>query len=61
MLDPDLFVLCEHDQEPHECPICGGQEPENPVFDPQQWVDRYRATTRESAEFPDELAGVPFS
>jgi len=63
MLDPDLFVLCEHDREPDECPICGALEHEHshPGFDPIVWVERYRATLHETADFPDELVGVPLN
>ncbi len=64
MLDPDQLVLCEHDREPRECPLCGGgplDEPFEAVFDPRVWVERHLAGARDADEFPDELAGVPFS
>lgn len=60
MLDPDLIVLCEHEREPDECPICGGDEPEHPVFDPHVWLKRHRAETAD-VDVPEELAGVPLS
>jgi hypothetical protein len=59
MLDRREIVLCDHDREPRKCPICGGQKPEHRVFDPNMWVERYRAASRETAAIPDELAGMP--
>ena len=61
MFDPDRFVLCDHDREPDECPICGGEKPGRPVFDPHVWLERYRAASRETAAFPEELTGVPLN
>jgi hypothetical protein len=60
MLDPELLVLCEHDAEPDECPICGRDETESSFFDPHAWVEAYAATSREPPDVPVELAGVPF-
>jgi hypothetical protein len=61
MLDRDQIVLCRHDREPRKCPICGGEKPGHPVFDPNVWVERYRAASRTTADFPDELAGLPLN
>ena len=61
MLDRPQIVLCDHAREPQECPICGGEKPEHPVFDPHMWVERYRAASRETTDIPRELAGVPLN
>jgi len=61
MVDSDPFGLCDHDREPRECPICGGEKPEHPVFDPHMWVEKYRAASRETTDIPRELAGVPLN
>jgi len=60
MLEPDQLVLCEHDREPEECPICGRVETEELSFDPQAWVAAYVASSRRPFEVPPELSGVPF-
>jgi len=60
MLEPDQLVLCEHDREPHECPICGRDEEDRPIFDPHAWVAAYVATSRQPLDVPPELSGVPF-
>lgn len=61
MIDPDLLVLCEHELEPEECPICGRHDAEPPLFDPVAWVAEYAASAREHPEVPPELHGVPFA
>lgn len=61
MLDREQIVLCRHDREPRECPICRIEKLEHPVFDPNMWVERYRAASRETVEIPGELAGMPLN
>ena len=61
MFDRDQIVLCDHDREPRKCPICGGEKPEHHVFDPNMWVERYCATSRETTDIPRELAGMPLN
>ena len=61
MFDRDQIVLCDHDREPRKCPICGGEKPEHHVFDPNMWVERYRAASRETTDIPRELAGMPLN
>lgn len=61
MVDPATFVFCEHDLDPDECPTCGDESHEPPVLDPHAWIERLSGSTREPAELPDPLIGVPFS
>lgn len=59
MLDPSLLLLCEHDREPGECPICREDEPERSIFDLYAWAEAYAATARTTDEVPPVLVGVP--
>jgi hypothetical protein len=59
MLDPDQLVLCEHEFEVGECPICAGAVPDDATFDPHAWVEAYAATARPQLEVPADLVGVP--
>jgi len=59
MLDPDLLVLCEHDHEPGECPICNEDESDHSIFDPYAWAEAYVATARTAEPVPSELVGAP--
>ena len=59
MLDPDLLLLCEHDREPGECPICGDAEAETSIFDPYAWAEAYATTARTVDEVAPELVGAP--
>ncbi len=61
MLYREQIVLCPHDREPRECPICRAEKLEHPVFDPNIWVERYRAASRETVDIPGELAGMPLN
>lgn len=61
MVVSDNIVFCEHDREPDECPTCRGESVEHAVFDPDEWVERLRASMREPAELPVELSGVPLN
>ena len=54
MLDPAQLLLCEHDREPGECPLCDSAEAQRPEFDPLLWLGQIWAEA-------DELRGVPFS
>ncbi|HKI91359.1 MAG TPA: hypothetical protein VJ986_03565 [Gaiellaceae bacterium] len=59
MLDLDQLLLCEHDREPGECPICAEDEAERSIFDPYAWAEAYAATTRLAEPEPSELVGAP--
>ena len=61
MRDREQIVLCPHDRELRECPICRAERLEHPVFDPNIWVERYRAASRETVDIPGELAGMPLN
>lgn len=61
MLDPDLLLLCEHELVPRECPICGRDDAERPIFDPVAWVQAFTASARTHPDVPTELHGVPFA
>jgi hypothetical protein len=57
MLDPDQLLLCEHDREPDECPICAAEEAEA-SFDPYDWVDA--TVTPTPQDVAADPIGVPF-
>jgi hypothetical protein len=53
MIEPDEFVLCEHEREPADCPACAPVEREAHYLDAE--------AVRALDTVPPALIGVPFS